>query len=35
VIKSKSHYLIGFAVVIGALYALMMWMQKRAKSRRA
>src|SRR2546428_9748221 len=30
VIKSKSHYLIGFAVVIAGLYALMIWMQKRA-----
>jgi len=35
VLKTKSHYLIGFAVVIAALYALMVWMQKRAKSRRA
>src|SRR5438552_5114944 len=31
VLKTKSHYLIGFAVVIGALYAIMIWMQKRAK----
>ncbi|HEX9405795.1 MAG TPA: DedA family protein, partial [Thermoanaerobaculia bacterium] len=31
VLKTKSHWLIGFAVVIGALYALMMWMQQRAK----
>ena len=35
VLKTKSHYLIGFAVVIAALYALIVWMQKRAKSRRA
>src|SRR2546422_638710 len=25
VVKSKSHWLIGFAVVIATLYALMMW----------
>jgi len=31
VLKTKSHYLIGFAVVIAVLYALMVWMQKRAK----
>ena len=31
VLKEKSHYLIGFAVVIGALYWLMTWMQRRAK----
>ncbi len=30
VLKSKSHYLIGFAVVVGALYWLMVWMQQRA-----
>ncbi len=30
VLKAKSHYLIGFAVVIGLLYWLMTWMQKRA-----
>jgi len=30
VLKTKSHYLIGFAVVIAVLYALMIWMQKRA-----
>ena len=30
VIKSKSLYLIGFALVIGALYWLMTWMQRRA-----
>ena len=35
VLKSKSHYLIGFAVVIGALYWLMTWMQKRASAKRA
>jgi len=34
VLKAKSHYIIGFAVVIGLLYALMMWMQKRAKGAR-
>src|SRR5712691_2204261 len=32
VLKTKSYYLIGFAVVIAALYALMIWMQKRAKA---
>jgi len=31
VLKEKSHYLIGFAVVIGALYWLMTWMQRRAQ----
>ena len=31
VLKEKSHYLIGFAVVIGLLYWLMTWMQRRAK----
>jgi membrane protein DedA with SNARE-associated domain len=30
VLKDKSHYLIGFAVVVGALYWLMVWMQRRA-----
>src|SRR5437870_5980300 len=35
VIKSKSYYLIGFALVIATLYALMMWMQRRAKRRPA
>src|SRR5438128_1369059 len=35
VVKSKSHWLIGFAVVIATLYALMMWMQRRAKRRPA
>ncbi len=34
VLKSKSYYLIGFAVVIGALYGVMSWMQRRAKPRR-
>ena len=33
--KEKSHYLIGFAVVIGALYWLMIVMQRRAKARHA
>jgi membrane protein DedA with SNARE-associated domain len=35
VLKTKSHYLIGFAVVIAVLYALMIWMQKRAGRRRS
>ncbi|MEO8218387.1 MAG: DedA family protein [Acidobacteriota bacterium] len=35
VLKSKSHYLIGFAVVIALLYWLMTWMQKRAKEKAA
>ncbi len=35
VLKSKSHWLIGFAVVIGALYWLMTYMQKRAAATRA
>src|SRR5438477_1859516 len=35
VLKTKSHYLIGFAVVIGALYWLMVWMQRRASARNA
>lgn len=30
VLKTKSHWLIGFALVVAALYALMMWMQKQA-----
>jgi membrane protein DedA with SNARE-associated domain len=34
-LKEKSHYLIGFALVVAALYALMMWMQKRAAAKRA
>jgi len=33
VLKEKSHYLIGFAVVIGALYWLMTWMQRRAAAK--
>lgn len=32
VLKAKSHYLIGFAIVIGALYWVMTWMQRRAKN---
>ena len=32
VLKTKSHWLIGFAVVIAILYAIMVWMQKRAKA---
>lgn len=32
VLKTKSHWLIGFAVVIALLYWLMTWMQKRAKA---
>ena len=35
VLKTKSHYLIGFAVVIGALYFVMVWMQRRAAKRGA
>ena len=35
VLKTKSHYLIGFAVVVGALYWLMVWMQRRASARNA
>ena len=34
-LASKSMWLIGFAVVIGLLYGLMTWMQKRAAVRRA
>jgi len=34
VLSAKSHWLIGFAVVVGALYALMTWMQRRAQARR-
>lgn len=30
VLKERSHYLIAFALVIGALYWLMTWMQRRA-----
>ena len=35
VLKSKSHWLIGFAVVIGFLYWFMTWMQRRAKAKAA
>jgi membrane protein DedA with SNARE-associated domain len=35
VLKTKSHYLIGFAVVIAVLYGLMIWMQKSAARRRS
>ena len=35
VLKTKSHWLIGFAVAVAILYAIMVWMQKRAKARRA
>jgi membrane protein DedA with SNARE-associated domain len=35
VLKEKSHYLVGFAVVIGLLYFVMVWMQRRAKARRS
>jgi membrane protein DedA with SNARE-associated domain len=35
VLKAKSYYLIGFAVVIAVLYALMIWMQKRAHKKRS
>jgi membrane protein DedA with SNARE-associated domain len=34
VLSAKSHWLIGFAVVVGVLYALMTWMQHRAQARR-
>jgi membrane protein DedA with SNARE-associated domain len=34
VLKTKSHYLIGFAVVVGLLYWLMTWMHRRAASKR-
>ncbi|MDQ6802309.1 MAG: DedA family protein [Acidobacteriota bacterium] len=33
VLKTKSHYLIGFAIVIAVLYALMIWLHKRAARR--
>jgi len=33
VLKSKSHYLIGFALAIGVLYWLMSMMQRRAKAK--
>ena len=35
VLSSKSHWLIGFALVVAALYALMTWMQRRAQARRS
>ncbi|HEX9502397.1 MAG TPA: DedA family protein [Thermoanaerobaculia bacterium] len=35
VLKTKSHYLIAFAVVIAVLYAFMIWMHKRAARRHA
>lgn len=34
VLSSKSEWLIGFALVIAALYILMTWMQRRAAARR-
>jgi membrane protein DedA with SNARE-associated domain len=34
-LASKSYYLIGFGVVVGVLYALMTWMQRRASARKA
>lgn len=34
VLSEKSHWLIGFAVVVAVLYALMVWMQRRAEARR-
>ena len=34
VLKTKSQYLIGFAVVVGLLYWLMTWMHRRAASNR-
>jgi len=33
-LESKTYYLIGFAVVVGALYWLMTWMHRRARSAR-
>jgi len=33
VLKTKSLYLIGFAVAVGILYGIMTWMQRRAKQR--
>ena len=35
VLSSKSEWLIGFALVIAALYILMTWMQRRAAAKRA
>jgi len=34
-LESKSYWLIGFALVVGALYFLMHWMQKRAAARQS
>jgi len=34
VLSAKSHWLIGFALVVAALYVLMTWMQRRAQARR-
>ncbi|HLJ73237.1 MAG TPA: DedA family protein [Thermoanaerobaculia bacterium] len=34
-LASKLYWLIGFALVVAALYALMVWMQKRAQARQA
>ena len=33
VLKERSHYLVGFALAVGALYAIMTWMQRRARRR--
>jgi membrane protein DedA with SNARE-associated domain len=35
VLSAKSNWLIGFALVVAALYALMTWMQRRAQARRS
>lgn len=35
VLKTKSHWLIAFAVIIGLLYWLMTWMQRRAGARKS
>src|SRR5438270_4975206 len=35
VLSSKSEWLIGFALVVAALYVLMTWMQRRAAAKRA
>jgi membrane protein DedA with SNARE-associated domain len=35
VLSSKSEWLIGFALVVAALYVLMTWMQRRAAARRS
>ena len=34
VVAAKSEWLIGFAIVVAVLYALMTWMQRRAETRR-